>query len=145
MLPRLAIAAAAAALLVSAASAVPAATPHLSPARAVAWLEANSDLQRPAQAMPQVRIVSDPASVRPGARYGAYVDGTVYLASWLPPDQAEAVLMHELVHWLQPAGCTGARELQAHTLTARWMARTGKPGPHIKWAQVRADAAACRN
>jgi hypothetical protein len=116
----------------------------LTPARAVAWLEAHSELQAPRGAsLPQVRLVRDPGTFRQGAKFGAYVDGTVYLASSLPSEQRDAVLLHELAHWMQPAGCSGAREMQAHTLTSAWMARTGRPGPRILWNKVKADAAAC--
>jgi hypothetical protein len=125
-----------------------AAAPTLAPGAAgaaVAWLEANSTLRAsPGAKAPQVRLVSDPGAYHPGARYGAYANGVVYLASWLPPDQAQAVLVHELAHWLQAPGCTGARELQAHTLTARWMARSGRPGPRIPWDKIRGAARACK-
>jgi hypothetical protein len=53
------------------------------------------------------------------------------------------VMLHELAHWMQPAGCSGARELQAHTITSAWMQRTGRPGPRILWGKVKAAAAAC--
>ncbi|HRP25360.1 hypothetical protein [Thauera sp.] len=133
-----------AAALLGAATAVHAAAP-LTPARAVAWLEAQG-LQRPAgKPLPRVELVSDPgAYVDVPARYGAYSRGVVYLATWLPPAHRDAVLLHEVAHWMQPAGCLGARELEAHTLTARWMARTGRPGPRIPWAAVRAEAEACQ-
>lgn len=133
-----------AAALLGAASAVHAAAP-LTPARAVAWLEAHAGLQRPAgKPLPQVRLVADPgAHVDVPARYGAYDRGVVYLAAWLPPAQRDAVLFHETVHWMQPAGCQGARELEAHTLTARWMARTGHAGPRIPWVEIRAEAKGC--
>lgn len=114
--------------------------------RYVAWIEANSELRRPARPLPEIRLVSAGAvaAAVSGARFGAYRDGVVYVSRVLPLSQQRAVVFHEVVHWMQPWGCRGARELQAHTLTAAWADEQGIAIPPIPWPRVEAAARACQ-
>ena len=113
--------------------------------RYVAWIEAHSGLRRPAESAPEIRHVSlgEIIAVVRYARLGAYSDGVVYLRKTLPLHQRRIVAFHEIVHWMQPWGCTGDRELQAHRLTQRWARETGARMPPIPWAQVYAQTEKC--
>lgn len=115
--------------------------------RYIAWIEANSDLRRPERPLPEIRLVSagELAAVTPYARYGAYENEVIYLRRTLPLHQRRAVAFHEVIHWMQPWGCRGLRELQAHRLTARWAQETGARIPAIHWGLVHSRAAECRN
>jgi hypothetical protein len=104
----------------------------------VAWIEAHSGLRRPEGPLPPVYVVSIEAlqALVSYARFGAYMDGRVYLSRSLPLEHQAVVTFHEVVHWMQPVGCVGHRELQAHRLTAAWARETGTSMPPIPWGQV---------